>query len=93
MARVWRIEEDELPAGSEAAEGDIVMRRTGEEVAVGRVHGGAVTWSDQRLSTSLLPPGALDEVDPVGALQRPRQQEPLLTAAQGVETAAADRGA
>ena len=64
---------------TDAAEGDYVLRPDGDTVEVGRVDGGEVCWL-QPVPTSSLPD--LDSAD----------QERLLTAIRGVETAINNRG-
>lgn len=60
-----------------AAEGDYVLRPGGDTVAVGRVEAGEVCW------LTPVPASALPDLD---------DQERLLTAVRGVETAADNRG-
>jgi hypothetical protein len=62
-----------------AAEGDYVLRRKGDEIEVGRVAGGDVAW------TSMIPASALPDLEDA-------DQERLLVAARGVETALHNRG-
>ncbi|HVF04832.1 MAG TPA: hypothetical protein VNA20_08335 [Frankiaceae bacterium] len=63
----------------DAAEGDYVLRPQGDTVEVGRVESGEVCWL-QPVPTSTLPD--LADAD----------QERLLTAVRGVETAIDNRG-
>lgn len=62
-----------------AAEGDYVLRRKGDEIEVGRVADGDVAW------TSTIPASTLPDLEDA-------DQERLLIAARGVETAMHNRG-
>lgn len=79
-----------VPSGSDSAEGassgDYLLRRTGDDLyEVGKL-GDSCTWLGT-LSASLLP--SLPEVD---AGQEAPEQEALLAAVQGVESAQDNRG-
>ena len=84
MATVWIV-----PAGTDSApgagEGDYLVRPDGDRFEVGSV-ADACTWLGS-LSADLLP--ALPEVD---APQEGPDQERLLTAVRGLESAEANRG-
>jgi hypothetical protein len=92
MTTVWLLDQDALPADSPATDGDLVLRETGGEVAVGEVRSGSAVWYDERVAAALLPPGSLADAEPVGSLRRPREQEALVTAVRGVHSASMERG-
>ena len=78
-----------VPAGTdsapEAQSGDYLLRRTGDRVEVGHL-GEACTWLGT-LDASLLP-----ELPSVDAPTRAPEQEKVLTAARGLESAETHRG-
>jgi hypothetical protein len=91
MESIWAVGRDGDRV-DDAADGDYVLCSTEGDVAVGRVDGGTIAWIGH-LDPSLLPAGALDAVEPSGGATRPPEQDALLRAARGVETAQRERGA
>lgn len=92
MTTVWISDNADLPPDVPVADGDLLVRPMGAEVAVGEVHGGVAQWSDERVAVTLLPAGSLDDAEPVGSLRRPRDQEVLATVVRGVQVASVERG-
>ena len=83
MTTVWLTNGDDT---GNAAEGDYVLRPAGDTVEVGRVEDGAVCWLQPVPASTLPDLGSAD-----GVTEAP-EQERLLTAVRGVETALNNRG-
>ena len=83
MTTIWLTDGDDT---GNATDGDYVLRPAGDTVEVGRVEGGDVCWLQP------VPASTLPDLGTVDGVTEAPEQERLLTAVRGIETAVTNRG-